>query len=351
LRRDDATPELWADFCHWRDSDPEHACAFEQVALLWEDIGDLADDRAIVRARIDALTFTAAPAERRRVPWAAAAALLLTIGLTGTLMDRAGWLTSETPTNKAVIAASTPTPGEPLVRKSDTGPAGDAKPFAARYRTVIGQQATFRLPDGSRIDLNTDSLIAVSYSGERRVLRLLRGEAIFRVARDPDRPFSVIAGNEKVIALGTIFAVRKDDRQVRVTLLEGKVRIERDDMAVGGDRADLIPGEQIMLPARQPFEISRASFDDAASWRSGRLRFDGLPLSDVVTEINRYTDRKLVVGSPAVGAMRISATMRIGSADNFANALAAGFPVRLVDQRNGDILILVDGGAAAAPKE
>ena len=81
-----------------------------------------------------------------------------------------------------------------------------------------GGQELVRLDDGSRVSLNTDSRIAILYSdGERRV-RLDRGEAMFEVARNPARPFVVIAGNKSVTAIGTSFIVRKTGGVVTVTL-------------------------------------------------------------------------------------------------------------------------------------
>jgi transmembrane sensor len=47
------------------------------------------------------------------------------------------------------------------------------------------------LEDGSTIDLNSGADVTVDYSATRRVIRLVRGEAHFAVAKNPERPFVV----------------------------------------------------------------------------------------------------------------------------------------------------------------
>ncbi len=101
------------------------------------------------------------------------------------------------------------------------------------YVTAIGQQQTISLPDGSSIQLNTGSEIRVEYAATARRIHLLRGEASFTVAHDPDRPFDVFAAQGRVRAVGTAFAVQLEGgRGVIVTVTTGVV-----DVAEGG-RAD-----------------------------------------------------------------------------------------------------------------
>src|SRR3546814_5131662 len=58
------------------------------------------------------------------------------------------------------------------------------------YRTGIGEQRTFELADGSKVTLNTATEIRVDYRARERIVRLVRGQALFDVAHAPDRPFS-----------------------------------------------------------------------------------------------------------------------------------------------------------------
>src|SRR5262249_32846254 len=91
------------------------------------------------------------------------------------------------------------------------------------YAPAIGHHQTITLPDGSAVQLNTDSQVQVAYDGEHRRLRLLRGEALFTVAPDPGKPFEVQAANSLTRAIGTAFSVHLEGRQVDVTVTQGTV--------------------------------------------------------------------------------------------------------------------------------
>lgn len=75
----------------------------------------------------------------------------------------------------------------------------------------VGEMPVVTLEDGSVVQLNAASAIAVEFTEKRRVIRLLRGEAFFQVAHGADRPFTVMAGTTSVTALGTAFDVRYDE--------------------------------------------------------------------------------------------------------------------------------------------
>src|SRR5258708_28633229 len=121
-----------------------------------------------------------------------------------------------------------------------------------RFQTAIGEQAAVALPDGSSFDLNTDSRIWVDYSQRRRVIRLERGEAFFKVAHDTQRPFWVRAGDYWVRAVGTAFNVYLTPTGVEVTVSEGTVNVVNatanesppTDTWITASPPPLTPGEQ-----------------------------------------------------------------------------------------------------------
>ncbi len=93
------------------------------------------------------------------------------------------------------------------------------------YGTAIGQQQTLSLPDGSSIQLNTDSQVQIDYGSHLRRIRLLRGEALFAVTPNPTRPFDVYAANGIVHAVGTAFSVHLEGSRVDVTVTKGIVDV------------------------------------------------------------------------------------------------------------------------------
>src|SRR6202040_1387699 len=97
------------------------------------------------------------------------------------------------------------------------------------YRTAIGGIAAISMKDGSTVTLNTNSEIRVALNETERRVDLERGEAFFEVAKDHNRPFIVRVGDQRVIAVGTKFSVRREPNHVRVVVTEGRVRLEHSE--------------------------------------------------------------------------------------------------------------------------
>lgn len=112
-----------------------------------------------------------------------------------------------------------------------------------------------------------------------------------------------------------------------------------------------MPGQQLASANGENFKLSRANLATVASWRDGRLSFDNDRLSDVVSEVNRYSDHKLVIGDATAGRMRISGTFRTGSVDGFARLLTQSFPVEVVPDKASNDLIVKSRPSAPAPDD
>jgi transmembrane sensor len=97
-----------------------------------------------------------------------------------------------------------------------------------RYSTPVGGIASVPLEDGSKITLSSNSEVRIAVTSKQRRIELETGEAFFEVAKDPERPFVVDAGDRRIVAVGTMFSVRRDRDDVRVIVTEGIVRIERE---------------------------------------------------------------------------------------------------------------------------
>lgn len=284
-------------FERWRAT-PGHAVAYARTEQLWQGIGGLAGNPELERLSTEALSATAPRVRKtardaRRTPWWLAvpvAACLMAAFAVTTIMFR-------DPVPPPVIHA--------------TGP---------------DQRRTVRLADGSRVVLNVDTEIAARMGDDTRELTLIRGEALFEVAHDAQRPFRVGAGGGAVTALGTRFQVGKHDGEVMVTLLQGSVAIEREDT---DEHLRLQPGQQASFAVDGGRIATRTvDVDVVSSWTRGRLLFRATPLAEVVAEVNRYADTPLRLADASLGATPVSGTFPIGDSKSVALALQALLPIQ-----------------------
>ena len=201
----------------------------------------------------------------------------------------------------------------------------------ATYRTAMGEVRTLPLADGSHATLASATGIEVRLSGRARDVALTSGEAIFEVAKDPRRPFSVAAEGYRAVAVGTRFSVRRDVAALRVVVTEGTVRLDAPATAAGAIPSVMLPAGSVALVRGNGLLVRSLPLADAQrllDWRDGLLAFRDTPLSEVVEEFNRYNARKLVLADAQAGALRIGGSFRWDNTEGFVRLLEAGFPVR-----------------------
>lgn len=202
----------------------------------------------------------------------------------------------------------------------------------AIFSTALGQIESTTLQDGSHVTLSSDSRIEVSMDRARREVRLARGEAIFEVAHEPDRPFVVHTETASVAAIGTRFSVRSSDQRLRVVVTEGRVRFEhRAGSAEATSPVALLSAGNIAIAGEDGVRIESLSTAEAErllEWRSGFLAFEDASLAEAAAEFNRYNPRRLELADATVAELRIGGNFRWGNPDSFANLLERAFPVR-----------------------
>jgi len=223
--------------------------------------------------------------------------------------------------------------------------------LAGRYTTAVGEQRIVKLSDGSVMYLNTESRARVDYSEKTRDIRLLRGEALFVVARDPDRPFRVATGTAVIQAVGTEFNVYRHDKETAVAVLEGRVQVFAND---GGSAAlssrESEKHERVALPLSAGEEanvendgriIKRKAPDlsNAVAWRERRLVFRENPLNDIVFEFNRYNSApRFRVDGTTAGARRYSGIFDAYDPESLAQVLSADGAL-ILDRAGPEIII------------
>lgn len=243
----------------------------------------------------------------------------------------------------------------------------------AGTRTIATERAErreFMLVDGSVVKLEPESVLHVDLRGDQRRVELRRGRALFEVARDPQRPFLVGVDNTLVRAVGTAFGVERTERNIVVTVAEGKVAVfAADAPAVGRIPQPGTPGQEpdvrratgpvshfdgeVLLTAGKQLTVARSGSREvvrdvdtsrALAWSEGRLVFDSVPLAAVAEEFNRYNHVQLQIDDPQLARRPISGVFQASDLESLVAFIRAGAGVRF-DYREGDRVLVVSASA------
>lgn len=212
------------------------------------------------------------------------------------------------------------------------------------YETAASERRDVTLSDGSFIQLDTDTRLQVTMAADERVVELLSGRAIFRVAHDAARPFSVDAAGSRTTALGTQFQVQRGEGHVTVTLAQGSVVVtpENEDGKRAADswQERLVPGEQLTVDQRTS-QRNKKFVDPVVvtSWTQGRHMFRATPLAEAVEEVNRYASKKVRLGDPALAELQVGGNFIAGDSEQIVAAFAAVLPVRIVQGGHNEIIL------------
>ena len=229
------------------------------------------------------------------------------------------------------------------------------------FHTGIGEQASYTLEDGSTVHLNTNTSLDIDYSDERRVIKLHRGEANFNVAKNPERPFVVYAGEGMVWAVGTAFNVRyidgQNDQYIDVTVTEGTVKVYAQveettapalivDASSGQSR---LAAKEALVAAGKSLQYHKViksvqpapakQLEQKLAWQQGALVFTGQTLEEALQEIARYTDKKLTIADPSIKGIRVGGHYKTNDIDSLLASLSQGFNLSLKQTGNNTIEI------------
>jgi transmembrane sensor len=196
------------------------------------------------------------------------------------------------------------------------------RPNEQVYATSLGGRETIALNDGSQIELNTDTELRVDISARGRLVSLDRGEAYFQIKHDAAHPFVVMAGNHRIVDLGTKFLVRRDADRLCVSLMEGRAQFDATDSHIKPVSIELNPGDVIVAENDSVVTTRKSAYAlvTELGWRRGVVVFDNTTLADAAAEFNRYSRRKLVIADTASARLKIDGTFQTGNIDAFADA-------------------------------
>lgn len=280
LHSGDETAQDWEDFQDWKAIDAAHEFAAQQAETLWEQLGP-----ALVRER---------KSKGPGIPILLAAA----IGVAGILFA--------------------------------SGAFGPPAAYFAEYQTSTGEIRRVTLRDGSQVDLDSGTSFDVDAAG--RTITLYGGQIFVAVKADPKRPFSVVAGDGTTTALGTAFAVRRENSATSVIVTEHAVRVAYANTSRSVKADEVVNAGQAVTYSQQA-GLGRPLATDVATltaWRHGELIFDGRALGDVVAEIGRYRRGGIFIFDEAVRRLPVTGSAEISDVNAFLESIQLALPVTVI---------------------
>jgi transmembrane sensor len=340
-------------FGAWVLRSPEHLAAFLRQQVLETELNALDPARCI-----DVGNFLIrAKASTKVVPWPGSPA---GAGGVGEVPAASVPTRSRMTLRRKLIAAATA--AFTVLLATSLWRAYSPSVHSTRYTTNTGQQQTVVLPDGSIMELNTESSVRVDFSDGLRNIYLLGGEAIFDVRHNDAIPFRVHANGTLIEDLGTQFSVHQRPDATTISVIEGVVRVsaERDGSipslsGASGKVPDVVLATKEFEPLRRPATVSAGEqasivadgaliqkhpvdIAQATAWRHGRVVFSGATLEEIVAEFNRYNLRKIQIHGDSLRQRRYSGMFDARDPESFIDYLREDREIAIDDSQDGHIL-------------
>ena len=307
VRLPDADDEERAEILAWVACQPAHAVAFARAECAWKDA-----------ERLKALGLELPPEEELPADIVPVDTAPARTGIT----RRGAMLTGAA----ALFMAAAAVPAMRMLA-----------PGAQSFSTERGEVREVSLADGSTLHINTASKVEVAFTDERRLVRLIEGEAAFDVAHDTARPFDVEAGDTVTRAVGTRFTVRRRQDDVDVTVTEGVVAVrgaESPETRLSAGHGATIAQGTVTASALDGLGIARRT-----AWQDRMLELDGLTIGEAVAEFNRYRRTPIVISDPAIASLRVGGRFGLMESEQFLAALQSGFGITVSPRPDGAVEI------------
>lgn len=288
-------------FDAWLDAAPENRAAYTRALSLWQAF----------EAAGPEITLELAASERRTASRRSGS-------------TRRWWVAAGGVAVAATVAAA--------VMPSLLVPPATVESFA----TGKGERKRVTLADGSVVDINAETRLTVTLEKGARKVEMADGEAIFDVAHDAERPFTVAASGRIVRVLGTQFDVRSRQGELTVTVARGKVQVSP---RAAGRAFVLTPGQRLKVASSGHEELKAVDPLEVFSWRSGRLIYRGESLEAVVADLNRQYVQQIEVTDPELARMPITGVIVLDEQPKVIERLSLMLPVRSVPSDRGLLLL------------
>jgi ferric-dicitrate binding protein FerR (iron transport regulator) len=265
----------------WCAQSPEHAHAFEQSKLLWQQL----------QPAVEGLQ---APRHLGRRAF-----------LGGAIAASAAFL---------LIRGTVP---------------GGFSGLGADYITEVGEQRRVDLADGVSLELNTQTRINRRDSAD---FELVSGEV--EVLTRAQATLKVQAGAGWLSASQARFNLRNTDQSVCVTCLDGALLVDVQGLSI-----HLESGQQLTYDARQVGTPQAVDTSAVIAWRQQILVFNDATLSTVIDEINRYRPGMLLLLNSELGKRKVQARFSLDQLAGVALLIRDAYGAKCTELPGGVVVL------------
>ncbi|UQN37218.1 FecR family protein [Alcaligenes aquatilis] len=204
-----------------------------------------------------------------------------------------------------------------------------------QWLTAKGERQQITLPDGSVMDLNTDTIAQARVSASKREIELLQGEAFFTVQHDQTLPFIVRTDLGTVTVTGTRFNVRRLADSLQVSVQSGSVKVQSGPWWRRQERLLGTQQQVLLRQGAEPGPVLTTDVESLTAWQRGKIIFKNTPLEVLVQEMARYLPQPLTLDAPALRQHRVSGIFDIDHPETVLKALPAIAPVHIHRDASG----------------
>jgi transmembrane sensor len=206
----------------------------------------------------------------------------------------------------------------------------------------VAQRQELTLADGTRLELNAQTSVRVTFTATERRVRLASGQAFFAVQSEPNRPFIIDTPAGSVHVTGTAFDVRSESAQaLEVLVVHGSVQVRPTLNAEEPETVPLQAGQRLRLTGPGTLtvqDLTRDDLADALAWRQGQIVLNGTPLREALERFGRYHGRGLSA-TAAAGELGLGGRYSLDDLDGFLESLEDLWPVQVVHHLNGTVQV------------
>lgn len=284
-------PRLHQQCEQWRTEHADHECAWQRIQTLSGELNSRFQTLPNSGAALEALENSAQRLGRRQ-------ALKLLSGLV--LVGSSAWVTREVM---------------------------PWQQWRADYATQVGQLGRYQLPDGTALQLNTDSAVDHDFNAVHRLITLNRGEILVACGAAPNssaqRPLLVQSRHALFEGINGRFVVRQYQDHTRISVLEGQSIIR----SPAASPISVAAGQHYQVSSQQAVRLPTLNMD-AGAWAEGLIVTRDMRLKDFLTEVGSYRHGYLGCADD-IADLRISGVFRLEDTDKLLTLVTQTLPVRL----------------------